>query len=388
VINPNPLGYFERVADGCVSGWLTNENGDPVAVVVQVNGIIAATTRPASDTPGTRREENARAGRFEVRLCLAPGDRVEVFHGITGHPLPGGVRRVVDPRWRPRVGLVAPAKEEAPYLLEWIAYHRALGIESILIGDNGGTDHTSELLQALDAAGMIQRLDWRGEINFQMRFDIDAIQRMRGLTDICSITDVDEFIRPLGGRSDIPTAVAEIFARKEVSAVGLSWVTYGGSGRVEPGEGLVIERFTRRAADNHIRHCVVKAMVRTEQFVGMVNPHVVTVASGEYVNDSGDPIRWTSVPAKAEFASWNSLRVDHFVVKSRREFEIKAKRGRLNSTAQPRDESFFVSRDCNEVFDPMSADFVERTKDELARLRDRLKRFVPTDSPIQSILHA
>jgi hypothetical protein len=222
----------------------------------------------------------------------------------------------------------------------------------------------------------------------QMRFDADAIQRMRSLADVCAIIDVDEFIRPLGGRSDIPAAVAEIFARKEVSAVGLSWVTYGSSGRIEPGEGLVIERFTRRAADDHIRHCVVKTMLRPERFVGMVDPHVVMVANGEYVNDCGDPIRWTSVPAKTEFASWNSLRVDHFVVKSRQEFENKAKRGRHNPAAQPRDEDFFVSRDCNDVFDPMPANFVKRTKDELTRLRDQLKRFVPTDSPIQSILRA
>lgn len=385
--NPNPLGYFERVAEGCVSGWLTDEKGDPAAVVVQVNGVVAATTMPASDMLGTRREENARAGRFEVQLCLAPGDRVEVFHGITGHPLPGGVRRVVDPRWRPRVGLVAPAKEEAPYLLEWIAYHRALGIESFLIGDNGGADLTSELLQALDAVGLIRRLDWRGELDFQIRFDMDAIPRMCGVTDVCSVTDVDEFIRPLGGRSDIPTAIAEIFARKEVSALAFSWVTYGSSGRDEPGKGLVIERFTRRAADDHRRHCVVKTMVRPEQFIGMVNPHVVTLASGEYVNDRGDPVRWTG-DARTESASWNALRADHFVVKSRREFDSKAKRGQPTPMALPRDETFFVSRDCNEVFDPMPADFVERTKDELDRLRDRLKCFVPADSPIQSILRA
>jgi hypothetical protein len=178
------------------------------------------------------------------------------------------------------------------------------------------------------------------------------------------------------------------WTRKEVSAVALSWVTYGSSGRVEPGEGLVIERFTRRAADDHIRHCVVKTMLRPEQFVGMGNPHVVTVASGEYVNDCGDPIRWTSVPAKAEFASWNSLRVDHFVVKSRREFETKVKRGRsdLPEGVQDRDEAFFASRDCNEAFDPMPVDFVDRTKDELARLRDRLKRVISDDSPLQLLL--
>lgn len=379
------LGYFERVTDGCASGWLTDENGGSAPVVVRVNGVVAATTKGARIWPWTRRDGNSHSGRFEVRLRLAPGDRVEVFHGITGQPLPGGVRRVVDPRWRPRVGLVTPVKDEAPYLLEWIAYHRALGIELFLIGDNGGADHTSELLQALDDAGLIQRLDWRGEIGFQIRFDVDAIPRMRGLTDICSVTDVDEFLRPLGGRSDIPTAVAEIFAREEVSAVGLSWVTYGSSGRVEPGEGLVIERFTRRVADDLLRHCGVKTMLRPEKFVRMVSPHVVTVASGEYVNDCGDPIRWTSVAGKAEFSSWNSLRVDHFVIKSRREFETKARRGQVGG-GHNRDEAFFASRDNNDTFDPMPADFVNRTKDELARLRDRLTRFISLDSPVRSLL--
>ena len=102
----------------------------------------------------------------------------------------------------------------------------------------------------------------------------------------------------------------------------------------------------------------------------------------------GDPIRWTSVPAKAEFASWNSLRVDYFVIKSRREFESKAKRDRAEATAQSRDEAFFASRDCNEVFDPMPADFIEGTKDELTRLHDRLRRFILLDGPLPAFLRA
>ncbi len=51
-------------------------------------------------------------------------------------------------------------------MLEWIAYHRALGVEHFVIGDNGGSDLTSELLLALDAAGLIVRLDWRAEVAF------------------------------------------------------------------------------------------------------------------------------------------------------------------------------------------------------------------------------
>ena len=292
-----------------------------------------------------------------------------------------------DPKRRPRVGIVSPVKEEESYLLEWIAYHRALGVESFILGDNGGSDRTSELLHALDAAGVIHRLDWRAERNFQIRFDMDAISRMCGIADVCSVTDVDEFLRPLGGHSDIPTAVAEIFNRPEVSAVALSWVTYGSSGRVEPGDGLVIERFTRRATNDHVFNQTVKTILRPERLAGMVNPHAVKLTSGEYVNDHNDPVSWGAVAGGTTSVSWHSLRVDHFVVKSRREFERKAQRGRPDVAGQPRDDAFFLSRDRNEVFDPMPADFVARTKGELARLRDRLKRVISPDSPLQAQLH-
>jgi hypothetical protein len=289
---------------------------------------------------------------------------------------------------RPRIGIVAPVKEEGPYLLEWIAYHRALGVEKFILGDNGGADHTSDLLMALDAAGVIQRLDWRGETNFQIRFDLDAIPRMSGIVDVCSVTDVDEFLRPLGGYSDIPAAAGGIFNRPEVSAAALSWVTYGSSGRVEPGDGLVIERFTRRATDDHVFSRTVKTILRPERLTGMVNPHAVTLTSGEYVNDHNDPVCWGNVIGGTTSVSWHSLRVDHFVVKSHREFEGKAGRGRSDVETPRRDDAFFSSRDRNEVFDPMPAEFVARTKDEIVRLRDRLKRVVSDDSPLQELLRA
>jgi hypothetical protein len=36
------------------------------------------------------------------------------------------------------LAIAAPVRCEAPYLIEWIAYHRALGIKLLLLGDNGG----------------------------------------------------------------------------------------------------------------------------------------------------------------------------------------------------------------------------------------------------------
>jgi Glycosyl transferase family 2 len=390
-----PLGCFELSPNGSLSGWLTDENGDPAPVVVRINGVLAATlkaatVRPARSWPWERREGISRRGGFKVRLRTNPDDRVEVFHGVTGQQVRRVVRRIAGPHWRPRVALIAPVKQETPHLLEWIAYHRALGVEAFVLGDNGGSDHTSELLQALDAAGLVMRLDWQGEIAFQLRFDIDAIQRMCGLADVCSITDADEFLRPLGGRQNISAAIAEIFARPEVSAAALGWATYGSSGRIEPGVGLVTERFTHRAPDDHVSHRVVKTIVRPERLAGMVNPHQVRLTSGEYVDDCGNPVRWSRIPAAVKSSSWNSLRVDHFVTKSRREFETKVKRGRSDAApgVADRNEAFFVSRDRNETFDPMPADFVDRTKREMTQMREQLLGFVSSASPIARLLHA
>ena len=116
-VPPESFGYFERVEDGCISGWSCDAIGSAAPVIVLVNGVVAATVMAGHQN------------RFEIRLRLVPGDRVEVLNATTGRALSGGVRRAVDPRWRPRIAIVAPAKQEAAYLLEWIAYHRALGVE-------------------------------------------------------------------------------------------------------------------------------------------------------------------------------------------------------------------------------------------------------------------
>ncbi len=381
------LAYFEGVADGCAFGWARNQRGKPIPVDVRVNNALAATTairgwlRRSSGTTSSD-------GRFAIHLHLKPGDSVEVFDRLTGRALPGGVRTVVDPRWRPRIALVAPVKQEAPYLLEWIAYHRALGIETFVIGDNGGTDATSALLEALHEEEVIEWLDWRGAEAFQIRFYDDVVPRLRGRVDVCSLTDADEFIRPLNGRSDIQTAIAEVFARQQTSALGLNWATYGSSGRVKPDIGLVMERFTCRADDDHRQHRIVKTILRPECYAGMINTHVAKITNGDYVNDRGDPICWSDVPAGVTNSSWNSLRLDHFVVKSRSEFEAKARRGRPDvlEGSKTRDDAFFTSRDRNEIVDPMPAEFVERTKIEMAQLVDLISKRRPACEIVSEII--
>ena len=57
-----------------------------------------------------------------------------------------------------RLAIAAIFKNEGPYVHEWIAHHRALGIERFFIADNTSTDETTATLAALAAAGIVDHL--------------------------------------------------------------------------------------------------------------------------------------------------------------------------------------------------------------------------------------
>ena len=54
---------------------------------------------------------------------------------------------------RPEVVLVSAMRNEGPFVLEWLAYHRVIGVDQVVIVSNGSTDGSDELLTALAAAG-------------------------------------------------------------------------------------------------------------------------------------------------------------------------------------------------------------------------------------------
>lgn len=52
--------------------------------------------------------------------------------------------------------LFSAMKNEGPFILEWVAYHSVIGFDRIIICSNDSNDGTTELLDALDAAGYIE----------------------------------------------------------------------------------------------------------------------------------------------------------------------------------------------------------------------------------------
>jgi len=352
-------GYFEGIDRQTLVGWIYSQSEENILVLPYINKEIVT---PLKTTYKKNSGEDEKVF-FEIDVNVKVGDRIELINGKTGQPLAGGVRRVIDTKRLPRIGIVAPVKQEAKYLVEWIAYHRVMGVDEFLLGDNGGTDGTTELLQRLKDANIIDVLDWREAVHFQLAFYADAVPKMKGRVDLCAIHDIDEFLRPMNGRSNIKTALAEIFHSPKVSAAALNYAIYGSSGLESYDDRLVIERFKRRAQDDFSMHQFMKSVIRPERFNGMPNAHECFVSEDEYVNDIGDMRTRMNI-------TWNSLRVDHYVIKSREEFREKALRGRVFGVVpyRPRDDAFFAMRDQNQVEDPPSESTIIRVRTEMNQI--------------------
>jgi hypothetical protein len=285
---------------------------------------------------------------------------------------------------RVRIGVAATVKGEAPYLLEWIAYHRVVGIETFFIADNGGEDETSRLLRRLHRAGFITRHNVIGRLAPQQTVYNELVARMRALVDLVAVIDADEFIRPLDGDRVTPL-IARYFVDPSVSALALHWANYGSARQTKWRRGLVLERFPYRAEQTFWRNTHVKSIARTDRLASCTHSHFSVLTHGRFIDTEGEDVVWNprAEPGVSTRCSWRGVRLDHYAVKSLEEFiTIRSPRGRSDLTPEqfpdPYDKGYFDLMDRNEVFDPARPSVIEGTKREMRRLRWRMTPAVQT----------
>lgn len=284
-----------------------------------------------------------------------------------------------------RLAIGAIVKNEAPYILEWVAYHRVLGIDHFFVADNASDDGTTQLLTALHAIGVVDHFSFPGIPGRppQLPAYAQIMTRYRANADWIAFIDADEFIYPTDGARSVQPFFSAL--GPAVGAVALNWAIFGSSFREEPSAGMVIERFTRRARTEHSTNLHFKTVVRTEAFRGVgSNPHLFRIREGSWTIQA-DGFEVVEHPEKgpglSDRLAWMPLRLNHYVVKSRAEFDWKkAPRGRATMPNVFRDEGFFRGHDRNEVVEPVSEWLVDATREGVSVLKARLRSAGVPDS--------
>jgi hypothetical protein len=210
------------------------------------------------------------------------------------------------------LSICAIYQDEAPYLREWIEFHRLVGVERFFLYDHNSTDDRGEVLAPYIADGTVVNYDWPVDPGQKEAYDHCLAEHGEDSRWIAFI-DIDEFLfSPTG------VAVPEILRRFEhLPGVGVPWGVFGTSGHKTRPSGLVIESYTSRTASPR-RQGWFKSVIDPSRTFRAFGPHAFV-----YKDKPAFP---GQVP---QFAMFDLLRINHYWTKS--EAELREKFARLRA---------------------------------------------------------
>ena len=123
--------------------------------------------------------------------------------------------------------LVSCLKDEGPFLLEWLAYHKAIGFDRFIIGANDCTDGSAEMLARLAALNEITYLPFtkppdEGAQNTFAELLDDAKLIAQG--DWVCWLDLDEFLNIHVGDGQLSSLISQM---GPADAMRLNWRIFG-----------------------------------------------------------------------------------------------------------------------------------------------------------------
>jgi hypothetical protein len=233
--------------------------------------------------------------------------------------------------------ICAIAKDEDPYIDEWVRYNLGLGFHKIYVYDNS-YENSLMTLPGRYPEGAVEVVHFPGP-TCQMPAYSDFLLQRTGHT-WCAFIDVDEFI-VLRKHRDIVSFLEE---HCRDGAVALNWYLFGSSGHVSYSPEPVLKRFQRRDASPN-RH--VKCIVCLADMSDIHNPHFPQLESGKPQRDTNG--KQFSGPFNDQGPTDVAV-LHHYFTKSREEFEKKRARGRADVPGH-RWAAEFEIHDMNTVFD-------------------------------------
>jgi len=262
-----------------------------------------------------------------------------------------------------KISIITCMKNEGPFIVEWVAYNRLIGVTDFLIYTNDCTDGTVTLLDALAASGIVQRVDnpaKEGQAFQMVALKAAPSERVVKSADWIYVCDVDEFldIRVGAGRiEDLVTLCGDPHA----ISVTMRMMANGGIAHYQ--DRPVIDQFTRsHDPEQWVHHTAieVKTLTRADfplKFFGAHRPFVKaghdrgqspviwTDGSGRQVPDAFIDVttnrRKHRFPAKgaSNFASLN-----HYTLRSLDSYLVKSERGDVNRAFRAFQTDYWMAR--------------------------------------------
>lgn len=254
-------------------------------------------------------------------------------------------------------------KNEGPYLLEWLAHARALGVSEFLVFSNDCDDGTDTILDEVAKLGWLTHLrhERTGDKTIQFQaLKTAAKHPAYKRADWVLFTDVDEFIclaPPLNGLPDL------IAASGGADAITLPWRLFGNTDQHLPEDRPVVQRFERaasRAIPLPLAH-FFKTLFRRVAFreAGVHRPKPRKDSTPKWADAAGAPLPDSFGAQNQRINLFGHLpdeplvQLNHYSLRSTAEFMLKMQRGLPNKMDLPIDFGYWAARNWNAVTDTL-----------------------------------
>ncbi|MCX7889113.1 MAG: glycosyltransferase family 2 protein [Rhodobacteraceae bacterium] len=279
--------------------------------------------------------------------------------------------------------IVTTMKNEGPFILEWVAYHRMIGVSEILVYTNDCTDGTDSFLALLERKGLCHHRanPWRpGGTDRPQHVALQAAESEPVIRDadwlICM--DVDEFINVRIGDGTLAALYA---AAGEANMISLTWRLFGDSGVCAFADRPVIAQFDRCAPElvrKPHQAWGFKTLFRNTEIFRKFGVHRPKGLNAEHwdkirwLNGSGRPMPqgmlrngWRSTVATYGY-DWAQL--NHYAVRSPESFLVKRDRGRVNHVDRDQGVNYWFRMNHNSDRDTSIQRMLPRLEAEMGRL--------------------
>jgi hypothetical protein len=228
---------------------------------------------------------------------------------------------------KPYLSICGIYRDEAPYLREWIEFHRLVGVERFYLYDNFSEDDHREVLAPYVSSGIVVLHDWP-LMPGQLEAYAHCLGAYRAESRWIAFIDHDEFLF-----SPTMRPVSEVLREfEEFPGVVANCLAFGTSGHMTRPAGLVIENYTRRT-DFERRNRIVKSVVDPLRVARPGNdPHYFRYFDrAKAVNERREIVRGD----RSESLACDLLRINHYITRSQEERDRKLA-GLVAFTGEPK----------------------------------------------------
>jgi Glycosyl transferase family 2 len=303
---------------------------------------------------------------------------------------PGSVSAILTPRSGLRIVLVSTMRNEGPYILEWVAYHLAIGFTDLVVCTNDCIDASPLLLDRLQALGLVTHL--ANQVGPEDKPQLAAYARAQDLSvvrhaDWAMVLDADEFLNIHAGEGTVTDLIEAV---PQATAFLLNWRIFGHSGHETWSPGCVTERFTRAAAlGDAVNRSFKTLFTKIDAYGCKLLPHQprfpdeARMSELCYVNGAGTVLpRYFYDESRADFlqsepdqVSWKLAQINHYNTRSWEDYLVKHHRGGGLNISWGREANWVIFNK-NDETDVTISNKLDRARAILSRLlRDgELKR--------------